>query len=323
MTDRRYLPEGMRLGTAENLAYTASPEALRRAMMQGRILEGIAGMCDSASMDLTVDLGCAVGIIRREDAVYMHDGSSCRDIAILTRVGKPVCFKVMGMEQSGPRPIVHLSRRAAQEECMREALLTRKPGDILTVRVTHLEPFGAFVDIGCGIVSLITVDCLSVSRISHPSDRLTPGETASAVVKSIDAQSGRIYMTQRELLGTWEENASLFRPTQTVAGIVRSVEEYGIFIELAPNLAGLAEVREGVSVGDRCAVYIKSIIPEKMKIKLVIIDTHAQCGGASAGYFVDTASVSHISYWRYSPYNCSKVIETHFDALPVSAGIQK
>lgn len=319
MTEKRYLPEGAWIGSAENAAYTASPEGLSRAMAQGRILEGIAMVCDCTTMRLTVELGGAVGIIERNEAAYSHDGSDTRDIAIITRVGKPVCFKVMRIERGGKRPIAYLSRRAAQAECMQEYLLSRRPGDILPARVTHLEPFGAFVDIGCGIVSLLTVDCLSVSRISHPADRLATGDPIMAVVKSIDPETGRIYMTHRELLGTWTENAALFAPTQTVPGVVRSIEPYGIFVELTPNLAGLAELREGVRAGDRCAVYIKSILPERMKIKLVIIDAHAQFRGPRMRYFVDTSTVRHMPYWRYSPDGCRKRIETIFDSAAVPA----
>ena len=61
-----------------------------------------------------------------------------------------------------------------------------------------------------------------------------------AVVKSIDRETGRIYVSHKELLGTWEENANNFNIGQTVSGIVRSIEPYGIFIELASNLAVLA-----------------------------------------------------------------------------------
>ena len=313
MTERRYLPEGSWIGSAENAAYTSSLEGLERAMVQGKILEGIATMCDCTDMHLRLELGGAVGIIEREEAAYCHDGSDVKDIAIITRVGKPVCFKVMRIERGGSRPIVHLSRRAAQQECMLAGILRRMPGDIIPARVTHLEPFGAFVDIGCGIVSLLSVDCISVSRISHPSDRLSAGESIMAVVKSVDRDSGRVYMTHRELLGTWEENAALFAPTQTVSGVIRSIESYGVFVELTPNLAGLAELREGVAVGDRCAVYIKSIIPDRMKIKLVIIDSHGEACSSRMHYFVDTAAVRHMSAWRYSPPGCRKVIETVFD----------
>ena len=313
MTEQRYCPEGMRIGTQENAVYTASLQGLQRAMAQGRILEAIARMCDCGRMTLQVDLGECTGIIEREEAAYNHDGSETKDIAIITRVGKPVCFKILRIEEGQGRPVAYLSRRAAQEECLREWVLHRRAGDILPARITHLEPFGAFVDIGCGIVSLLTVDCISVSRISHPSERLTPGEAILSIVKSIDYESGRVYMTHRELLGTWEENASRFAPTQTVSGIVRSIEPYGILVELSPNLAGLAELREGVKVGDRCAVYIKSILPERMKIKLVIVDTHAESHPTGMTYFVDTDSVRHMDYWRYSPEGCRKLVETRFE----------
>ena len=87
-------------------------------------------------------------------------------------------------------------------------------------------------------------------------------------MRSVDVENRRITLTHRELLGTWEENAALFAAGETVRGIVRSVEPYGVFIELAPNLSGLAENREGLTPGTPVSVYIKSILPQRMKIKL-------------------------------------------------------
>ena len=121
------------------------------------------------------------------------------------------------------------------------------PGDIIPARVTHLEQFGCFVDVGCGIPSLIPIDAISVSRISHPSDRFKVGQDIKVIIKSLD--NGRIWLSHKELFGTWSENAAMFKTGETVSGIVRSVEDYGIFIELTPNLAGLAEPRHEVSVG--------------------------------------------------------------------------
>ena len=124
----------------------------------------------------------------------------------------------------------------------------------------------------------------------------------------------------KELLGTWEENAASFEAGQTVSGIIRSVESYGVFVELAPNLAGLAEIRDGSehqaasSIGGCAAVYIKSIIPEKMKIKLVLIDI---CGTEperqAINYFVDCERVTHLDRWIYSPEGSQKLIETIFE----------
>ncbi|MBQ8407990.1 MAG: S1 RNA-binding domain-containing protein [Clostridia bacterium] len=315
-----YKPEGLLLGTAQNRELLAlGRSGLERAMAAGIIMESTALLCDG-DMNLHVDLHGIIGIIPRDEVCYNKNGDEIKDIAIITRVGKPVCFKVTGIVERDGSACAILSRREAQIECMNNYVSDLIPGDVICSRVTHLDSFGAFVDIGCGIVSLLSVDCISVSRFSHPRDRLYNGMIIYTVVKSIDYEKARIFVSMRELLGTWEENAALFEPGQTVAGIIRSVESYGIFIELAPNLAGLAELKDDAglqsgddSVGRLAAVYIKNIIPERMKIKLVLIDSYkGELPSPRLKYFIDGGTVKHIDRWRYSPDACTKLIETVF-----------
>ena len=315
-----YKPEGLIIGTPQNRELLSMGKAgLERAMEKGIIMESTALLCDS-DMNIHVDLRGITGIIPKNEVCLCREGEEIKDIAVITRVGKPVCFKVMSIAERGGRIFAYLSRREAQIECKQNYINDLIPGDIITSRVTHLEPFGAFVDIGCGIVSLLSVDCISVSRFSHPKDRLYSGMVINTVVKFIDYERDRIFVTMRELLGTWEENAALFTPGQTVAGIIRSVESYGVFVELMPNLAGLAEIRDdipfmrdGDASGRMAAVYIKSIIPERMKIKLVLIDSYkGDLGTPTLQYFTDCEKTKHIDSWRYSPSECNKVIETIF-----------
>ena len=309
----KYMPEGALISTLKNHEYTRSIEGLEAAYEKGVILEAGVILCDH-NFNLHVDISPRMrAIIPRDEAQYVKEGEEIKDIAILTRVGKTVCFKVKGFEKSASgETVAILSRRLAQMECMNNYISTLIPGDIIPTRITHLESFGAFVDIGCGITSLLSIDSISVSRISHPSVRLAVGDMIHTVVKSID-QKGRIYVSERELLGSWSENAALFNEGQTVKGVIRSVESYGVFIELRPNLAGLAEYRDDVRPGQSAAVYIKSIIPEKMKIKLIIIDSHdSEEYPEELEYFIDPDSVSHIDSWQYSPPNCKKIIESVF-----------
>ncbi|MBQ7907384.1 MAG: S1 RNA-binding domain-containing protein [Clostridia bacterium] len=312
MIQRVYLPEGALYSTPQNREYISSLAGLERAQIEGRILEGVVKMCDSDSLNLHIDLYGTEGIIPKEECVL---GEQIKDIAIITRVGKIVAFKVIGFEEGkNNKKIAILSRKEAQRECLENYLMDLIPGDIIPAKITHIEPFGAFVDIGCGIVSLLSVDSISVSRISTPRDRFSLRESICVVVKSIDYENQRIFVSTKELFGTWEENASRFSVGQTVSGIIRSVESYGIFVELAPNLAGLAELRDEVYVGDRCAAYIKSIMPDKMKIKLVIIDTYENQDppGTREHIYINTESVKHIDRWQYSP-NCSqRLIESNF-----------
>ncbi|GHU37124.1 hypothetical protein FACS1894105_08650 [Clostridia bacterium] len=308
-----YAPEGQLIGSAENREYISSIAGLERAMSIGKILEARATLCDN-SQNLTVDLGGITGIIEREEtAIGSFADGRVRDIAIITRVGKAVCFKVLRIDRTGDEPVVYLSRKAAQEECLKDHVMKLSPGDIIDVKVTHLEPFGAFCDIGCGVISLLPIDCISVSRIGHPNDRYQIGQIIKTVIKFIDYDTKKVSLTHKELLGTWEENASKFQPGQTAAGIVRSVEQYGIFIELSPNLAGLAEYKENIYEGQHAAVYIKNIIPDRMKIKLVLIDTYdsdsAAARPAKPLYYVTSG---RIDTWRYSPAGCDRIIETIF-----------
>ncbi len=307
-----YKPEGALMASYQNREYTATRKGLERALEKQLILEAPAVLCDH-DFNLQVALGERLrGIIPRDEAQY-SPREETKDIAILTRVGKPVCFKVIGFRRGDDgETTAILSRRLAQLECTENYIATLQPGDIIPTKITHLESFGAFVDIGCGIISLLSIDTISVSRIAHPSARLSVGDCIHTVVRSIDKQ-GRIYVSERELLGSWEENAALFSEGQTVKGIIRSVESYGIFVELKPNLAGLAEYKDNVYPEQSAAVYIKSIIPEKMKIKLIIIDAHdEEQPPPRLEYFIDTENVSHISSWTYSPPSCKKIIESIF-----------
>lgn len=303
-----YLPEGKLIHTPENRNYLKSIPALQEAQIKGIILEARALVCDSEH-NLIVELPCIKGIIPRcEGAIGIDDGST-RDIALIARVNKPVCFKVMKITTGKKgEAIAILSRRLAQEDCFENYISNLRNGEVIPARVTHLEQFGCFVDLACGIPSLIPIDAISVSRISHPSDRFAPGQDIFTVVKSIENR--RICLSHKELLGTWEENASNFNCGETVGGIIRSVEPYGIFVELTPNLAGLAEPREKVQAGQSASVYIKALIPDRMKVKLIIVDVFdSYYSPESLEYFITDGIIDK---WKYSTPQSEKEIETIF-----------
>ena len=300
-----FYPEGTRLKCSGKIYYTAGD--ISSAVKTGEILEATAILCDS-DHHLTVDLGCMKGIIKREEGAIGIAEGKARDIAVISRVGKSVQFVVtdIGVDLSG-QPVAILSRRKAQEKFLKEKLALLRYGDVLDAKVTHLDFFGVFCDIGCGVVALLPIDSISVSRISHPKDRFKVGDDIKVALKN-KAEDGKITVSHKELLGTWQENAALFSAGQTVSGVVRSVEDYGVFVELTPNLAGLAESFD-TKVGDTASVYVKSIIPEKMKVKLIIIDSFESSYSPEIKYFYNG---EHIDRFDYSPPSGNKKIFTEF-----------
>lgn len=262
----RFLPEG-RSNDRRTAPFT--PEELAEAVETGEILEGVPIRCDQEH-NLHFQLGEYHGIMPREEcAVGIREGR-VKEIAILTRVGRPTCFVVEGMEGDNGRFVLRLSRRIPQERCL-QRLMSLPLGSVLPAVVTHLESFGAFVDVGCGVPSLLPLDSISVSRIPHPSARFRRGDQIFVLLRDKLPEQGRVMLSHKELMGTWAQNASRFEAGEVVTGTVRGVMEYGLFVELAPNLPALAEPVEGIACGDRVSVFIKAKLTDREKLKLIIL----------------------------------------------------
>lgn len=112
-----------------------------------------------------------------------------------------------------------------------------------------------------------------LNRYKSPEERLKVGQKVKCMVKYIDEKTGKINLSYKSCLGTWEENVSNFKEGMTVKGIVRDTEKNknGVFIELTPNLVGMTEYTEDLKYGQTIDVCIKKIIPDKKKVKLTIV----------------------------------------------------
>lgn len=282
-----YIPERM---------HTSPPsrKELETAVETGRILQAMCTRCDELH-NLHVDLGGSPGIIyRAETALGLAEGTT-REIAVLSRVGKAVSFQVQGVDSRGN---FILSRRAAQLEARSFFFSAMRPGDFLSVRVLSAGAVGVFCDMGCGFTALMPIGRCCISRLESGAQCFQPGDVICAALWKLLDDHGRILLSGREALGTWEENASRFRQGQTVTGIVRTVMPYGIFVELTPNLSGLAEPADTFRPGDAVSVHIRAILPGKHKIKLNILEKlPAPLPGATEFYITS----GHLDKWEYFP----------------------
>lgn len=267
--DKTILPEGRLLETGENQRLCASLQGLREAMWEGVILEGLALQCQEEE-GLEVALGPFRGFLPWSQAALGLAEGLLRPIAVMSRVGRPISVRVTELREEEGEIVPILSRTLAQESA-RDQLLRLPLGTVVPATVTRLETFGVFVDLGCGVASLLSIDRISISRISHPSQRFWVGQEIYVAILERDLALGRVRVSHRELMGTWADNAEKFAVGTTLPGLVRSVKPYGIFVELLPNFSGLAEYVPGYGPGDRVSVYIKGLVPEKMKCKLLII----------------------------------------------------
>ena len=235
------------------------------------ILQGLVKECDK-NYNLYISFGNGItGIMPRKEieAINVEDGGLAKTNLCTGKVHKFVQFKI---KEAKDKNNIIISRKEVQQEALEWVKNDLKEGTKVTGIVKNIKPYGAFIEIGGGVVGLAHIEDLSIARIKSPSERLKIGQKVEVVVKAINRENGQLILSYKELLGTWEENAKKFTAGTKVKGIIRETEKNknGIFIELTPNLVGMAEYQEGLKYGQTVDVYIKKIDNEKRKIKLAI-----------------------------------------------------
>lgn len=305
-----YKPEGVFENLEErNRMY--SIEELEDALKTGKILHG---RVKEVTIDLALVIEMGSGIeakIEFNDLEYSPIGKATKPVAAASKIGKQVNFKVISVGTVDNKYKIKLSRADAMREAYENYVSKLKIGDIIDARINHIEKYGAFCDVACGLTYLLPIENLCITRIANASVALRDVKDIKAVVSAIN-KDNMLVLSHKELLGTWEEEASKFKPGQIVEGVVHGIEDYGIFIGLTPNLSGLAEHTNGLEVGDIVAVYIKTIVPSKMKIKLSI--ANHEHGDVDQGplHFEYKVTDGHIDQWVYNPEDCQKEIKTVF-----------
>lgn len=267
MENQKFIPEGW----IEDFS-PITKEVLNNAIQTGEILQGIVRKCDS-DYNLYVNLGKNLkGMIPRQEveAINVDEMGYAKPKVCKNKVNKFVQFKVK--EIDGRNNFI-LSRKEVEKDALSWMKNELKEGQIVKGIVKSIQSYGAFIEIGGGVVALLHIEDISVARMKSPLERLSIGQKVDVMIKSIDKENERIFLTYKELLGTWEENVKGFEEGTIVTGIAKEIEKNknGIFVELKPNLVGMAEYKEGIEYGENVSVYIKKIIPERKKIKLLFV----------------------------------------------------
>ena len=261
----KLLPEGWNQETF-NLKNNTIEEIEKDQIMQGIVKE-----CDE-NCNLYINLGNGItGIIPKDEVegININKDKKQKENICKGKTKKIIQFKIKEIKENTPI----LSRKEVQKEALQYIFENYQKGESIKGIVKNITPYGAFIEIGGGIVGLAHIEDLSVARIKTPYERLKIGQKVNAIIKNIDKENKKISLSYKENYGTWQENADKFYQGEITKGIVRETEKNknGIFIEITPNLVGMAEYKEGLEYGKTIDVLIKKIDYNRKKIKLVII----------------------------------------------------
>ncbi|MCX6741472.1 MAG: S1 RNA-binding domain-containing protein [Candidatus Parcubacteria bacterium] len=184
--------------------------------------------------------------------------------------------KVITADEEEEKLIV--SEKAAWEEQQHSTLAKYQIGDLVEGKVTAVTDFGAFVEFGEKLEGLIHISELAWQRIDDPKDFIKVGQAVKA--KIINVQGSKIFLSTKALIDDpWKNVKAKYQVGQLVKGKVLKANPFGLFVELDPEIHGLAhiselsdkpieDISEIAKPGDAKEFYIVSIEPENHRLGL-------------------------------------------------------
>ncbi len=192
-------------------------------------------------------------------------------------VGQTFKVKVIDVSEADEKLII--SEKAVWEEKQKNVIAQYKVGDVIEGEVAALADFGAFVKFD-SLEGLVHISEIAWQRIDHPRDVLKVGQKVKAEI--IGIEGSKIFLSMKKLVNDpWKDINKRYKIGDVVEGTILKVNPFGFFVELDPEIHGLAHVSElsdtpveDVSkigkVNDRLKFKIVSIEPEEHRLGLSI-----------------------------------------------------
>ncbi|MEY4723261.1 MAG: hypothetical protein RLZZ324_774 [Candidatus Parcubacteria bacterium] len=190
-------------------------------------------------------------------------------------VGKGMDVRVIDVNEGEEKLIV--SEKAVWEEKQKNVISKFKVGDIIEGEVSALADFGAFVKFDI-LEGLVHISEIAWQRIDHPRDLLKVGATVKAEI--IGIEGSKIFLSMKKLIqDPWKAVAEKYKVGQKVSGKILKINPFGFFVELDPDIHGLAHISELAvkpvtdpgeiaKVGEEKEFMIVSIEPEQHRLGL-------------------------------------------------------
>jgi small subunit ribosomal protein S1 len=218
-------------------------EAQRKKLLEEVVKEGatlpgtVKNLTDFGAF---IDLGGLDGLLHVTDISYRRLANPAEALA----VGDEVRVKVLKVDKAKQR--ISLGMKQLETDPWQDADKKYRIGERVRGRVSHLVDFGAFVELEPGLEGLIHVSEMSwTKRIKHPKDVLKDGDWVEAVVLDLQRKEKRISLGLRQTQpDPFQSVATRYPVGSVVKGRVRSLTEFGAFVELEPGVEGLVHKTE-------------------------------------------------------------------------------
>jgi small subunit ribosomal protein S1 len=244
-------------------------DGLRDLMKSGEVLN--LKVSDANKGGLMVKIGNIMGFLPVSQLIPEHyprvEGGDKNKILEFLRkfIGAPLQVKVFDVDEKEDKLII--SEKAAWEEVQEKAVSKFKVGDKVKGKITAVTDFGAFVEFGTKMEGLVHISELAWQRIDNPRDIVKVGDMVEAEI--INIEGTKIFLSMKKLQkDPWGNINEKYKVGDMVEGKVLKVNPFGLFVELDPEIHGLAHISE---LSDKPITDVNEIAKAGQTIKFRII----------------------------------------------------
>jgi len=163
-------------------------------------------------------------------------------------IGQKMNVRVLDSNEDEEKLI--FSEKNIWEEAQKTVIEKYKVGDAVEGEISALADFGAFVKFN-DLEGLIHISEIAWQRIDHPSDLLKVGQEVKAEIVGIEGS--KIFLSMKKIADDpWKQISKRYKAGQVVKGTILKINPFGFFVELDPDIHGLAHVSElGLEYGKK------------------------------------------------------------------------
>ncbi len=203
-----------------------------------KVVEGIVK--NITDYGVFVDLGGIDGLLHITDMSWGRVGHPSE----MFQIGDKINVKVLSFDRESER--VSLGLKQLISDPWTKADGKYPVGAKVQGKVVSLTDYGAFIEIEEGVEGLIHVSEMSwTKKVRHPSKFLSVGDEVEAVVLSINPESKRISLGMKQLESNpWDVIAQKYPVGTTIAGKIKNITDFGIFIGIDEGIDGLVHISD-------------------------------------------------------------------------------
>ncbi|MCW5830625.1 MAG: 30S ribosomal protein S1 [Deltaproteobacteria bacterium] len=222
------------------------------------------------------------------------------------KVGAEVEAVILSIDKNSRR--ISLGMKQLLKNPWEELATTHPVGSIIEGKVKSITDFGIFVELNDEVDGLVHVSDISwTKKVKNPAEMFTKDEVIKAKIQSIDVDNEKVSLSIKHLESDpWGDFKSQYRRGSIIEGVVKSIADFGAFVEIVEGVEGLIRTNEistepvrnageVVKIGDKIRAEITSIDDNERKVGLSVRQMEMNATKADIKKFIETQGKARAS----------------------------